>query len=745
MDCACLLVVVKEHTRGFKETNFNVAKAIMELFSAVCNYNEKANQIFLPWAANDATALATEKIADKKLSAFAHSLLMELCVVVEPHVIHSTAYSVMGKIRAPVAHEEIIKWMKEFFNEFGASSIGPGINETVSFLLEECNSRNIKAKKEAQSAIGVMHTQLGPTYQALVYAACGKDGALHGSLEKTFQEHPYDSSNAKAEWPRSFIGSRASGSADGGQSDSVGFQMEVPKFDLFAELPLDCIDRMGSKASKTAWKARKAALEEVEVALKGCSGLLDTSSLKSLVNLCRELNERLSDTQSNLKPVAARLLGSILSRLDAPSQGKLGKVVYRPLISSAMNENKKVMHDAAMESLRLGTSLHALEGEGINILAIEPFVAALAVELDDSEYKVSWLSFFLVNACTVILTCCLCLQAGGIADVLKLTETFTELLPDLDKVSSQRGETLGGRFAKVIVDGLSSSKTDTRAASESLLRACVDNGVFSIGTAKKSASRLKPAKQRSIGPILAKLSGSAQEPQKAETSKHTEKKVGSRLASRTSTTASRSQKAKPASAQPRTAARKIVETDDRSDGSDADDSHPLMGSSGAAGRQKSASALRLLTWPEYPEEPTGQAYFNGLKKAWSPLIPSASIKALFPDRGIRRQDDAMDGCELLKRAITMERSDQGFAIMDQFVLILKWSVYVLCRKESTVGLQELLSFFAELFGFLKENNYELSDSEAATLLPFLFDKGSAAKVCNDMLVIVDTWLNLSHS
>ena len=111
--------------------------------------------------------------------------------------------------------------------------------------------------------------------------------------------------------------------------------------------------------------------------------------MKPIVDLCRELNQRLSDTQSNLKPVAARLLGSILSHVDAQSQGKLGKVVYRPLINSAMNENKKVMHDAAMEALRAGTSLHALEGECVNILALEAFVAALAVELDDSEYKVS--------------------------------------------------------------------------------------------------------------------------------------------------------------------------------------------------------------------------------------------------------------------------------------------------------------------------------------------------------------------
>jgi hypothetical protein len=143
-------------------------------------------------------------------------------------------------------------------------------------------------------------------------------------------------------------------------------------------------------------------MEEVETVLKRCSGLLDTSSLKPLVDLCRVLCERLSDTQSNLKPVAARLLGSVLSSVDASAQAKLGKLVYAPLINSAMNENKKMMHDAAMEALRTGTSLHAVEGEGVNNQALLPFVSSLAAELDESEFKVSPISSLLILRCWFI-------------------------------------------------------------------------------------------------------------------------------------------------------------------------------------------------------------------------------------------------------------------------------------------------------------------------------------------------------
>ena len=143
-------------------------------------------------------------------------------------------------------------------------------------------------------------------------------------------------------------------------------------------------------------------MEDVENALKRCNGLLDTTDVRPYVSLCRELCERLSDTQSNLKPVAARLLGAVLSSVDAASQAKLGKVIFAPLINSAMNENKKMMHDAAMEALTKATSLHPIEGEGINQQAIIPFVSALAMVLDDSEYKVCLYLLFQSGLFTVL-------------------------------------------------------------------------------------------------------------------------------------------------------------------------------------------------------------------------------------------------------------------------------------------------------------------------------------------------------
>jgi hypothetical protein len=83
------------------------------------------------------------------------------------------------------------------------------------------------------------------------------------------------------------------------------------------------------------------------------------------------------------------LIGQILGAVDMATQGKLGKVVYAPLINAAMNDNKKNMHDAAMQALSSGTSLAPLEGDGLNEQSLEAFVNALVGELEESEYKVS--------------------------------------------------------------------------------------------------------------------------------------------------------------------------------------------------------------------------------------------------------------------------------------------------------------------------------------------------------------------
>lgn len=135
---------------------------------------------------------------------------------------------------------------------------------------------------------------------------------------------------------------------------------------------------------------RKEAMEEISSALEKCSGLLlcDAVCVKTLVELLRALRDRLNDSQSNLKPIAANIIGSILARVDSVTQAKLGKIAFLPLINSAMSDNKKPMREACLAALTLGTEKSEFEGGGVNSQSMISFINPFVVALGESEYKV---------------------------------------------------------------------------------------------------------------------------------------------------------------------------------------------------------------------------------------------------------------------------------------------------------------------------------------------------------------------
>ncbi len=131
-----ILVVVKENTRGFKESNFNVTKAIMELFLALGDIHASASQRFPEWGADEAVMLALDKIGDKKLSAVSKALLTLMCVVSPPSSVLQLAARQVEKVKSPLTHEELLNWCKYFLTEFGAASIRSAMKGLVPWLLQ---------------------------------------------------------------------------------------------------------------------------------------------------------------------------------------------------------------------------------------------------------------------------------------------------------------------------------------------------------------------------------------------------------------------------------------------------------------------------------------------------------------------------------------------------------------------------------------------------------------------------------
>jgi len=310
-------------------------------------------------------------------------------------------------------------------------------------------------------------------------------------------------------------------------------------------------------------------------------------------------------------------------------------------------------------------------------------------------------------------------------DVLLFLLNILEFLPNLDNSTSSLGE----KYAAVLIECLTSSKSETRAAASQLLNASVEKNVVGMESIRKATERLKPAKQRSVGSQITKLQKLASENKGKEndeprsddlsTQQCTDSSVSPRRplpAKQPPTEAEKSHQEVP-SQLPLRKERKSPEGLPR---------HPLESLS-------VTHALRthersVVGWPEYPEEPQGSSLLGSLKKCWSPFLPPVTVATLFPSSGIRKQDDAQQGCDLLSSAVDLDRSSGGDATETQLDFILKWLVFVLCSNESTVGLQVLIPVIKDLLLLLREKSRQLSDSEALEFVPFLLDKASVTKV-----------------
>jgi hypothetical protein len=258
------------------------------------------------------------------------------------------------------------------------------------------------------------------------------------------------------------------------------------------------------------------------------------------------------------------------------------------------------------------------------------------------------------------------------------------------------------------------------------------SGSIPLDRVRACTDRLKPAQQRGVGSILAKLAralsaGSHGEKENVPGAERAPEHAQQRTTKTSARGGGKAERHAPST--PRIADEPKHNTPGHHHRSPRSEApvHPLIASSGTRNFEKSRASLRTLVWPEYPEEPLGDELFLQLKKAWSPVLPSTTVTAIFPIGGIRKQDDGTTGCECLKKAILFERAGDGVAIEEQLELIFRWITVVLCSKEHTVGLQALLTTTTELFAYLRDIKYEVSDSEAMLLIPFVLEKASLAK------------------
>ena len=287
-------------------------------------------------------------------------------------------------------------------------------------------------KKAALDSLGELYIQFGPILDAFVKSKATATSLK--SIDKVFAETKYDPSAGSVERKMRCITLSISNTTSSGSSGKQVSVLSVPATNLVSLLKNDCTSRIATTDGKNAWKIRKESMEEVIQEANKCCGLLSTDA-KSYVNLKElmiALRSRMNDSQSNLKPLAANAMASILCRVDEQSQAKFGKAVFPSLVTASMTDMKKTMRDTSLLALKAGTMRSDHNGGGVNTLAFDALVVSLKSELSDAAIK-----------------------STGLPEVLAFLADLIQTMPDQSERPSISSRL---QLSSIIVESLLSSK-----------------------------------------------------------------------------------------------------------------------------------------------------------------------------------------------------------------------------------------------------------------------------------------------
>ena len=258
--------------------------------------------------------------------------------------------------------------MKDAIKEFGAN-VFP--TQAISgFCMTEMDNRDAKVRTSAVTVLGALYNQIGPKLQSIVFTDDMKP-ALKTLIEAEFTKIGYDPS-IKA--TRVVKGSdNESGASSGGG---------IARQDITNMLEKSFLKDISLIDGKESWKKRKEAIEAVVSACEKSGFYLDAT--KGTVEVAKALKARLTDTNANLKPLAATAIANIIASLEPENGAKLLRAVAGTLVAS-LGDNKQQMRSATIAALQMIVTLgNATDGGPVNALLVNVLVPFLGEVLSNN-------------------------------------------------------------------------------------------------------------------------------------------------------------------------------------------------------------------------------------------------------------------------------------------------------------------------------------------------------------------------
>lgn len=676
-----VVVVCSHHTKKFKESNFNVLKAALDLVTAVLDAAESVEKSVLV----EVLPIAVEKLGDRKLNECSSALLMASCECAGTGFVVSYALrTAASSLKSPVAIDQFTSWLVVCISDFGAGSVP--VKKIAAYSVGLLEHSNPKVRTSAMEVLASLYSFMGPPLRTLLPDSIKP--ATQSLLDAQFEKSGFDPAAAASRGgaKRVVKGAAAADAGGSGGSSDGG----LPRADIMSLIDRGCLKDMDTTAGKDSWKGRKAAIETVLSACEKSGHYLDAG--KGAQAVIKALKGRLSDSQSNLKPMAAGAIAEVVSSLPDDAAPKYCRLFAEALIS-CVADNRKLMRDAAISAFEAIVVRHPL--------AFEPLIPYAAAGLSHPVGRQEMLEWALKHlnqpseaSGTLVAPLLLCMQDKQ-ADVRKLAEDCLVMIVAMG----------GATSAQVKAGTRDFQPAALRSMQAGLLR-IYDTPLAS--SAAGGAGESAPPPPAPAGPAPSSPSAAA----------HAEKDAMPSVGGAAGGNKKQSTLRRPSSRS------KVMEA------GPGEVTEAINGSASVAvslprnpgGKSRRAETDRRQRWLVSSDEPSDVAE-KFLRDQWSPLLDAAQTSKLFPAKS-GSMECGSDGVALLSGALEAD-SD---SYMDHLDLIFKWFSLRLCEKENVQALQALLDLLvATLEEATVSKKVALSDQEAEVLLPTLLEKSGQSK------------------
>jgi cytoskeleton-associated protein 5 len=279
-------------TPGWKESNFQVMTAIINIFTKVSKCPS-----FNRGAASIAIAGLAEKLGDMKVKKVTGECLEAMAESVSLQFVLSQLYEPLKKAKSPKILSDAVNWIHQSLMEFGIK--GVAVRDLVEFAKVVLGNTNQAARNSGVLVLTALRIFVGPDIRTFV---TDLNPQLLATIDAEFDKV------ASREPPAPTRAQAPPADESAGSSDPT--EDLFPRVDISAQITSALLDKLGD----AQWKVRKEGLDEV-------SAIVEATNKRMKPNvgeLVPALKARLSDANKNLAMNAVEIVGNIAVAVGKP-------------------------------------------------------------------------------------------------------------------------------------------------------------------------------------------------------------------------------------------------------------------------------------------------------------------------------------------------------------------------------------------------------------------------------------------